>query len=363
MTAEEAAGRWPWLAPVLLAEGPLRWLYALLIATLLAGIGEVLLRRALVWLREIAARTPTRSDDHLVEKSRLPTQVLVAAGACHLAALYAGIGWLAEGLLVAEWLLGTFLLVETADTLIVELVLEDRLKIRVPPLVRQVIIGMVYTGVLLGALGHVSGMDITPLLATTSVASLVLGLALQQPLSNLFAGLVLHVDRPFQEGDWVIVGQRDGKVEDIGWRSTRLRTLSNDLLILPNNLLMAAEIQNLSAPDPVTGRAIPLAVSPRVPPRDLERWLAEILPEIEGVHHDRPARAWLVRLDPTAHHYLLRVWVEAYHHHDEVESEILKRLWYRLRDEGYPLALETPIRLVGGQIAEGADPGGRAGPG
>ncbi len=340
--------------PFLEAEGPMRWLNALLLAMLLCGAGEAGLRQLFRGLRRLAARTPTLSDDHLVEKIRLPTRVLVLAGALHIAARYAGIGWLIEGLTVAEWLLGTFLMVEAADTLIVDLVMADRLKIRVPVLLRQVVSGLVYTGVLLAVLGHVSGMDITPLLATTSVASLVLGLALQQPLSNLFAGLVLHLDRPFQEGDWVLVGVRDinareGRIEDIGWRSTRLRTLSGDSLILPNNFLMGAEILNFSAPNHHTARLIPIAVSPLVPPEALEGWVVEELAGIDGVVHDLPVKVWLSRFEATVHHYTLKVWVVDFARHDDIESEVMKRIWYRLQREGVPLLLETPVRLLPGR--------------
>jgi small-conductance mechanosensitive channel len=335
--------------PFLEAEGPIRWLNALLLAMLLCGVGELGLWYLFRGLRWLVAHTPTLSDDQLVEKIRLPTRVLVLAGALHIAARYAGIGWLIEGLTVAEWLLGTFLMVEAADTLIVDLVMADRLKIHVPALLRQVVIGLVYTGVLLAVLGHVSGMDITPLLATTSVASLVLGLALQQPLSNLFAGLVLHLDRPFQEGDWVLVGLREGRIEDIGWRSTRLRTLCGDSLILPNNFLMGAEILNFSLPNQHTARLIPVAVSPLVPPDALEGWVREELAGIDGIVHELPVKVWLSRFEATAHHYTLKVWVVDFSRHDDVESEVMKRIWYRLQQEGVPMVLETVVRLIPGR--------------
>jgi small-conductance mechanosensitive channel len=238
------------------------------------------------------------------------------------------------------------MLVESAETLLVDLVLEDRLGIRVPGLLRQVAIGVVYTGVILGVAGHVSGMDITPLLATTSVASLVLGLALQQPLSNLFAGLILHLDRPFKEDDWILAGTREGQIIELGWRSTRLRMLSGDVLVLPNNTLLGAEIQNFSAPDPTTSRLIDLAVSPTVPPRDLERWVGEAVEGLEGALVDPPPQTWLVRMEPTIHHYQIKLWIADFSRHDPLESELRKRLWYRLRDEGFPLVLETPVRLL-----------------
>lgn len=327
-------------------EGPTRWLIGILLALFLAGLGELLLRFALHQLRVLSRRTSSLSDDHLVSRLRIPSRGMLVAGSLHIGAIAAGLTWPIDGLMLAEGLLLTFMLVETAETLLVDLVLQDRLGIRVPGLLRQVAIGVVYTGVILGVAGHVSGMDITPLLATTSVASLVLGLALQQPLSNLFAGLILHLDRPFKEDDWILVGQREGQILELGWRSTRLRMLSGDVLILPNNTLLGAEIQNFSAPTPQTSRIIDLAVSPQVPPRDLERWVEEAAATMEGALPDPPPQTWLVRMEPTIHHYQIKLWLSEFPQHDRWESALRVALWYRLRNEGYPLMLETPVRIL-----------------
>jgi small-conductance mechanosensitive channel len=333
-------------------EGPTRWVIGVLMVLFLLGLGELLLRVALHQLRALSRRTTSLSDDHLVSRLRIPSRGMLVAGSLHIGAIAAGLTWPIDGLLLAEGLLLTFMLVESAETLLVDLVLQDRLGIRVPGLLRQVAIGVVYTGVVLGVAGHISGMDITPLLATTSVASLVLGLALQQPLSNLFAGLILHLDRPFKEQDWILVGTREGQILELGWRSTRLRMLSGDVLILPNNTLLGAEIQNFSAPDTVTSRLIDLAVSPRVPPRDLERWVGEAAATIDGALAEPPPQTWLVRMEPTIHHYQIKLWIRDFPLHDRWESALRVALWYRLRDEGYPLLLETPVRVLSEKPSE-----------
>lgn len=327
-------------------EGPLRWALGLLVALLCGGCSELLLRYLFRVLKRFAATTTTQYDDHLVARLRVPARLVALAYVLHLGALVAQITWPINALILIEWLLLTFILVETSETLLVDLVLEDRLGIKVPALLRQVVTGVLYAGVVLAVLGHVSGMDVTPLLATTSVVSLVLGLALQQPLSNLFAGLILHFDRPFKESDWILVNGREGRIEDVGWRSTRLRTLSGDILVLPNNVLLSAEIQNFSVPTTHTARNVELLVSPEVPPRALSTWVTEELSGIEGVLMTPPPKIWLIRLEMTAHRYMIKFWVEDFARHDDLESEFLKAMWYRLKQEGISLTLETPIRLA-----------------
>ena len=64
------------------------------------------------------------------------------------------------------------------------------------------------------------GIELTLFLGTSAVVGAVVGLALQDSLGNLFAGIALHTEAPFRVGDWVKVGDRDGKVEQISWRAT-----------------------------------------------------------------------------------------------------------------------------------------------
>jgi small-conductance mechanosensitive channel len=247
---------------------------------------------------------------------------------------------------VIEWLLITFLVVETAETLLIDAVLTDHLRLRIPPLLRQIGIGAVYVGVALVMLSNMFGVDVTPLLATTSVASLVLGLALQQPLSNLFAGVVLHFDRAFSEGDWILVNDREGQIVHVGWRSTRVRTLSEDILILPNMTLLSAELQNFSVPNRVTARLVELPVPFEVSPEDVSAWVREELGTIQGILKDPVPRSWLVRFEPACQRYVIKMWVEDFRLHDDLESEALKRLWHRFRRENVPLVQVTAVRVT-----------------
>jgi small-conductance mechanosensitive channel len=334
-----------WWHALMLTSGPLRWIVGGSIGFVMGGLGELMLRRIFATLKKLAEKTETQYDDHLVARLRIPTRILLAIFCLHLAAVIGGIEGVTSFLSLVEWLLLSFILVESAETLLVDLVLQEQLHIQIPPLLRQVAIGVVYLTVGLVIVGHVSGMDITPLLATGSVVSLVLGLALQQPLSNLFAGLILHFDRPFLPDDWILVGNREGRIIDMGWRSTRLRTLSGDIVVLPNNTLLSAEIQNFSQPTHATARLVELIVAPSVPPHELTRWVQEEVLKIQGMIPEPPPRVWLTRLEPTFHRYTIKLWVENFAIHDELESDFLKAMWYRLQLEGFPLALPTPVTL------------------
>ncbi len=104
--------------------------------------------------------------------------------------------------------------------------------------------------VLAGAAGLVTaaqflGTDLTALLASLGIGGLALALAAQDTVGNFFGSLMVFLDRPFKVGDWVITGDVEGTVEEVGFRSTRIRTFYNSLITLPNSNLVKASVDNL----------------------------------------------------------------------------------------------------------------------
>ncbi len=119
-----------------------------------------------------------------------------------------------------------------------------------PRLINKVVTIIIYLIAFLMILGYFD-VKITPLLATLGIGGLAVGLALQNTLSNFFAGLHIITDRPVNVGDFVELdgGAVSGYVEDIGWRSTRIRTLPNTIVVVPNSKLAESTIINDSLPE------------------------------------------------------------------------------------------------------------------
>lgn len=106
------------------------------------------------------------------------------------------------------------------------------------------------------------GIAITPLLAALGVGSLALALALQPTLSNYFAGIHLSLARPIRVGDFIALENgTQGYVVDIGWRSTRVRQLSNDVVIVPNGRLVEMVLTNYDMPQPELAVLVKVGVS------------------------------------------------------------------------------------------------------
>lgn len=89
------------------------------------------------------------------------------------------------------------------------------------------------------------GVDITPLIAGVSIGGLAFALAAQDTVKNLFGSLTIFTDQPFQIGDWIVFDGAEGTVEEVGVRSTRIRTFYNSLISVPNGRLADAKIDNM----------------------------------------------------------------------------------------------------------------------
>lgn len=130
-----------------------------------------------------------------------------------------------------------------------------------PKLVVKVLNVFVYFIGLIIILKHFN-VEITPLVATLGIGGIAIGFALQDTLSNFFAGLHIISDKPINIGDFVELGGNiSGYVEDIGWRTTRIRTLPNTLVIVPNSKIASTIITNDSLPVPEMSIAIQCGVA------------------------------------------------------------------------------------------------------
>jgi len=125
-------------------------------------------------------------------------------------------------------------------------------------------------------------IDITPLIAGVGLGALAIGLALQSTLSNFFAGVHLLSDKPIRVGDYIELDEKtSGVVLDIGWRSTRIRTLTDNLLIIPNGKLAESNIINYSMPRKDFSIWVPCGVAYESDLKKVEKITLEVAKEIQ----------------------------------------------------------------------------------
>ncbi|HXX21557.1 MAG TPA: mechanosensitive ion channel family protein, partial [Terriglobia bacterium] len=196
---------------------------------------------------------------------------------------------------------------------------------------------------------HVS---LTAIWTTLGVGSVAVALALQETLSNLFAGLYLLADRPVSPGNYIKLDSgQEGYVMQIGWRSTTMRTQSNNIVFVPNSTMAKAVITNYSLPELQVSVSIPVHVSYGSDPNQVEKALLEVTREaaqdgLAGLLLDPPPS---VTLNPgfgeSSLDFSLSVNARRFEDQVPVQSELRKRILVRFAKEC--ISVPFPMRTIG----------------
>ncbi len=244
--------------------------------------------------------------------------------------------WLFLGLITIFRLLGLYLF---------DVHLTARRELRLPPLLPAVAMTLIYLVTAFVTLRlSFPKLDVTALIATSAVTSLVLGLALQPILGNFFAGLVISIEKPFRLNDWIKVGEQEGRVAAITWRTTHLRTRDNDNLVIPNGKLAEERILNYYYPHPVHREKVRVGVHPDEPPYRVRRVLLDCVAGVQGVL-DKPAPdVLLLSFDESSILYELRFWIDDIAQSHRIASDVRSRIWEEFRKEG--IVIPHPIQTV-----------------
>lgn len=195
-------------------------------------------------------------------------------------------------------------------------------------------------------------LSLTPILTTLGVGGLAVALALQDTLSNLFAGFYVSVSGLVRIGDYIRLNtNEEGYVSDINWRCTTIRTLGNNVIVIPNNKLGQAIYTNFSLPEPNMGLSVPVSVALTA---DIDQVEAVLLDETGKAAKEIPGiladSAPTVRFHPgqtdTALVFQININVSEFRDQFRVQSELRKRVLKRLRQEGIPLPTGSSTVIV-----------------
>lgn len=337
--------------------------YQELIYAAIAAVGTllvILLLRMFVMpvVRSITDRTSTDLDTMLVRIFALPVYLGVALAGLHvtllqLSALEERMEGIAKALVVAATILGFYALLRLINELMLRYArkAEEREDLHVPQymdairkVVNIVLLGLLVT-LILGQLGY----EITPLLASLGVAGVAVAIALQDTLSNLFAGFYILFDRPLRVGDYIrLETGEEGFVDEIGWRNTKIRPFANNLIVIPNAKLSQSVLINHHLPEPEQSVFVNCGVSYD---SDLEHVEAvckevgrEVMDQIEGASDD-----WdpVVRFNEFADsniNFVLVLRIKEFGCQWLLAHECVKALHKRFREEG--IEISWPVRKL-----------------
>ena len=328
----------------------------LVVALIFVVVGAALLiaRRIVIGVVERWARTTeSELDDIALKVLRHPSIFWVAAIAFYVALATSGFSpkYVAYGLKALDAVIifsVTIALAGLGTSLVQYYVDKSAANIPATGILKSVVKVMVYTVGLLIILNSL-GISITPILTALGVGGLAVALALQDTLSNLFAGMHLLIERTLQIGDYVkITDGEEGYVEDIGWRTTKIRKLQNNIVIIPNNKLAQSVITNYHLPEKKMLASMNVSVSYEADPQKVEAILldevSKAVTEVPGMVPDPKPAVLLQGLGDFSMNFLIVFHVAEYSNQNPALHELRKRVLGRFKKEG--ITIPFPVRTV-----------------
>jgi MscS family membrane protein len=297
--------------------------------------------------KRIAEHTKTTLDDEVLIALQTPIQYALL-----LVSSYALLNYLYPALTILSYslpiifkllaiLLGAFTLNKIIKAAIVWYATDPtaktsvKLKDEIIPIVSKSISVVVYVSAGIVILNQL-GIEVAPLLAGLGIAGLAVALALQDSFTNFFAGLYILADRPVKNGDFIKIDDGtpaglEGYVQEIGWRSIRLRLLSNDIVIIPNNKVATTVITNHYLPSHEVVTSLSVGVSYNADPEKVEKALLNAVESAKkklppGRILDAPAKARLWEFGEFSLTYKLFIPISDYTTQWETQAQIRKEI-------------------------------------
>ncbi|MBF0213313.1 MAG: mechanosensitive ion channel family protein, partial [Magnetococcales bacterium] len=187
--------------------------------------------------------------------------------------------------------------------------LETRTQRKIPNVLRMTVVLLIYLVACFGVVAIVMDKSITSMLATSGVMAMIIGMAVQSNLRDIFSGIMLNIERPFNIGDTIRLNTSIGVVSDITWRTTRITSLDGQLISFPNSKTSDAEIQNFTKPRCIK-RNLEVYTDPSHDPNLVLKIIKECLAQVKSLPNELPSDA------PKAYYYGVQLkndrWVSFY---------------------------------------------------
>ncbi|MDM8538376.1 ABC transporter substrate-binding protein, partial [Desulfobacterales bacterium HSG17] len=221
--------------------------------------------------------------------------------------------------------------------------LEERTNRTIPKVIQNSAVLLIYVMAFFGIVAFVFDQPLTSLLASTGVAAMIFGLAVQVNISNIFSGIAINLERPFRVGDWIKINDfKEGQGVDINWRATRIKTRDDTILSIPNSQASETSIENFSYPNDGYYKYFTVHIDPVHPPERVKKILLDAVlstPDLEkepapGIRFLGLTAGMTGQSESWAANYLISVYVKDYGKKFAHNELIWSNVWIHLKRAG-----------------------------
>ncbi len=330
-------------------------LVSILIFTVFWGLANLLRYLLTVWGPRLTSFTATDLDDRILKRVTPPLCLLVSFAGLYLAVrnlpfpetahvVAAGAVFVVNIIIVAN------IAYRALDELLVwyaDRVTEKTgagLDREIMPLLKKLVSIFLILTALIIILKHFN-YDILSLVTALGIGSLAIGMAAKDTLANMISGFTLMIDRPFRIGDRIqLASGQWGDVADIGLRSTKIKTVDNTLLIIPNSELCNTTIINLAFPDPRSKGKVSIGVAYGSDVEAVKKLMVATAGELPGILAEPAPEAFFVSFGESALNMALFFWAEDYTKVYGLTDQLNTLILGRFRENG--IDVPYPIRTV-----------------
>ena len=218
----------------------------------------------------------------------------------------------------------------------------------IPRIMRDLLHGLAYLATAAIVLTR-SEVDVTKVFTASVLTTAVIGLALQETLGNVMAGLALQLERDFDVGDWIKIDDKiTGRIREVRWRATTIMTKNGDLIIVPNSMVARAVLTNFSRPTTAHRQWIFIRAHFRHPPAQVRELVVGAIKAVPSVRGDPAPDCLLWEFKDDAVVYACRYWIDDFQLDDRSDSEVRSIIWYALHRAG----MEIPFPSLNVNMTE-----------
>ncbi len=219
-----------------------------------------------------------------------------------------------------------------------------QMELPIPRLVIDVLNFILMATLAVVLLNTIFDVQLTAFLVTSTVLSAVIGLSLQDILGNVFAGLALQLERPYEMEDWVEINGIEGAVEEMNWRVLTVRTRNNDVMAIPNATVSKTVVTNYSKPTKLHLAHVEVGVAYAHPPERVKEVLLSAVADTSGVSAKPSPTVFLLDFGSSSIQYDVRFWIKDFARKPHISDAVRSRIWYCLQRA--EMGIPFPIRDV-----------------
>ena len=214
-----------------------------------------------------------------------------------------------------------------------------KLNIKFIKLFKDIFIIILYIAGILIIFNSYLNIKVTAILATSAIVTVVAGFALQDILGDIFSGIALNFEDSLKIGDWIKIGEIEGKIEQLRWRAVKIRTIDNVLLLVPNQVASKKEIKNF---ENKFALRLQIGVSYKNSPDPVINVINEVLKTIDHILKKPSPDIFVLSFEDFAINYEIRYWTKDASKKNYLESEIRRKTWYAFKRNS--IQIPFPIR-------------------